>query len=336
MNLCIACMTCSSGVAAIARSIVLVLRRCSSKSHTAPSQAPVLQHSNAAVVQPGAAGRMELPNPIAVGNAVGSTAAQLEPNIVDVSQCQEGEGEPLDLFVTNLSGRTVELRGLSPNCQISQLFQCVAALFGYQPDKCWHQLYEISQLLHGTLPLDNVTSTLDEVGVRPGSVLSFVWTADLVTLKFANGDTLDVKRDLACSCGALKEAMTENGDDVKPLPERIKVGIMKKALEYCYYHMEVPASDIQRPLHSTNLRECGVCDWDADYIEVEQELLFELIMAADALHMQSLLDLACAKVASMIKGKTTEEVRKQFNIVNDFTPEEEAQVREENRWLEDA
>jgi hypothetical protein len=29
----------------------------------------------------------------------------------------------------------------------------------------------------------------------------------------------------------------------------------------------------------------------------------------------------------MIKGKTPEEIRKTFNIVNDFTPEEEAQVR---------
>jgi len=44
----------------------------------------------------------------------------------------------------------------------------------------------------------------------------------------------------------------------------------------------------------------------------------------------------CANVASMIKGRNTEEIRKQFNIVNDFTPEEEAQVREENRWCEDA
>ena len=36
-------------------------------------------------------------------------------------------------------------------------------------------------------------------------------------------------------------------------------------------------------------------------------------------------------------GATTpEEIRKTFNIVNDFTPEEEAQVREENKWCEEA
>lgn len=34
----------------------------------------------------------------------------------------------------------------------------------------------------------------------------------------------------------------------------------------------------------------------------------------------------CAKVASMIKGKSPEEIRSTFNITSDFTPEEEAKV----------
>lgn len=32
----------------------------------------------------------------------------------------------------------------------------------------------------------------------------------------------------------------------------------------------------------------------------------------------------------MIKGKTPEEIRKLFNIQNDFSPEEEAQIKKEN------
>jgi S-phase kinase-associated protein 1 len=42
------------------------------------------------------------------------------------------------------------------------------------------------------------------------------------------------------------------------------------------------------------------------------------------------------QVASLIKGKTPEEIRQPFNSVNDFTPEEEKQVREENKWCEEA
>ena len=40
-----------------------------------------------------------------------------------------------------------------------------------------------------------------------------------------------------------------------------------------------------------------------------------------------LLDVTCKTVANMIKGKTPEEIRKTFNIKNDFTPSEEEQVR---------
>merc|ERR1719373_1205971 len=52
--------------------------------------------------------------------------------------------------------------------------------------------------------------------------------------------------------------------------------------------------------------------------------------------VKPLLDLTCAKVASMIKGKSPEEIRRKFNIQNDFTPEEEEAVRQENKWAKEA
>ena len=81
-----------------------------------------------------------------------------------------------------------------------------------------------------------------------------------------------------------------------------------------------------------------VQEWYANFVGngLDQEVLFELILAANYMDIKPLLDLTSSAVASMIKGKTPAEIRTTFNIVNDYTPEEEAAVTEENKWCEDA
>ncbi|VAH54324.1 unnamed protein product [Triticum turgidum subsp. durum] len=75
--------------------------------------------------------------------------------------------------------------------------------------------------------------------------------------------------------------------------------------------------------------------FDAEFVKVDQATLLDLILAANYLNIKGLLDLTCQTVADMIKGKTPEEIRKTFNIKNDFTPEEEAEIRRENQWAFD-
>lgn len=124
------------------------------------------------------------------------------------------------------------------------------------------------------------------------------------------------------------------GEEDIPLPN-LSTHILQKIIEYCEYHKNDQPEEIEKPLRTTNLAEL-VDSWDAKFIEVENmEELFKIIQGANYLDIASLLDLSCAKVASLIKGKTPEEIRKTFNIINDFTPEEEQQIREENRWAEE-
>merc|ERR1719465_331752 len=160
--------------------------------------------------------------------------------------------------------------------------------------------------------------------------------AAMIRLKSAQGELFEVEEAVASSSTLIKNMVEDSGTDEEiPLPN-VKTAVLSKVLDYCKFHKDEPAAEIQKPLKSANLAECGIREWDVEFVDVEQEILFEIILAANYLDIKALLDLTCAKVASMIKGKTPEEIRKQFNIVNDFTPEEEAQVREENKWCEDA
>ena len=123
-------------------------------------------------------------------------------------------------------------------------------------------------------------------------------------------------------------------DDEIPIPN-VKSSILKKVIDFCTYIKTNAPPEIEKPLKSANLKDV-VNPWYATYIEVDQEVLFDLIMAANYLDIKPLLDLGCAYVASMIKGKTPEQIRQLFNIENDFTPEEEAQIKQENKWAEES
>ncbi|CAL9115336.1 unnamed protein product [Musa textilis] len=72
--------------------------------------------------------------------------------------------------------------------------------------------------------------------------------------------------------------------------------------------------------------------WDAEFINVDNDTLFDLLEAADYLNVSSLLELTVKTIAGNMKGKTPEEIRDTFDIVCDYTPEEEQEVRRQYFW----
>jgi S-phase kinase-associated protein 1 len=83
----------------------------------------------------------------------------------------------------------------------------------------------------------------------------------------------------------------------------------------------------------SGLDEAAKKTWLNQYFEIDDDNLFKLIMAANFMEYKGLLDEGCKKVADYIREcKTPREIRRRFNIKNDFTPEEEEEVRKENSW----
>ncbi|XP_057531037.1 SKP1-like protein 1B [Amaranthus tricolor] len=149
-----------------------------------------------------------------------------------------------------------------------------------------------------------------------------------ILLKSSDGETFEVDEVVALESQTIKHMVEDDcADNVIPLPN-VTSKILAKVIEYCKKHVDSPKSS------ENNDRQVDdeLKTWDADFVKVDQATLFDLILAANYLNIKSLLDLTCQTVADMIKGKTPEEIRKTFNIKNDFTPEEEEEVRRENQW----
>ena len=153
-----------------------------------------------------------------------------------------------------------------------------------------------------------------------------------------------VSREAAKMSGLIKDMLEDQGDGeaIIPVPN-VSGRTLKLALEYMEFHHNNRADPIEKPLKGKI--DDSICEWDKNFLftelvknhdEKQHETLVDVIMAANFLNVKDLLDLTCACVASMIKGKTAEQIRALFNIENDFTPEEEEKIREENRWCEEA
>jgi S-phase kinase-associated protein 1 len=148
-------------------------------------------------------------------------------------------------------------------------------------------------------------------------------------------DDVKILREIAVASGNKLLNTMIDGDPkekVFHLPN-IKRAVLVKVVEYMVHHHNNPAKEIKKPIKSSNMAEI-VSVWDAAYVDVDQPMLFGLVLAANYLDYKDLLDLTCAKVAAMIKGKSPEELRKLFNIVNDFTPDEEATLADEAKWAD--
>ena len=138
-----------------------------------------------------------------------------------------------------------------------------------------------------------------------------------------DGEIIEIDVKTASHSVLIKGMIDESGlEEEVPLPQ-VSKAIMDKIIVYCDRLNANQPPEIDKPLSSTDMYQV-VDAWHAEYINIDQETLFELVMAANYLDIKSLLELSCAKVASLIKNKSVAEIRQYFGIENDFTPEEEA------------
>ncbi|KAG8364419.1 hypothetical protein BUALT_Bualt19G0126800 [Buddleja alternifolia] len=164
--------------------------------------------------------------------------------------------------------------------------------------------------------------------------MSSVAVQKMIVLESSDGEAFEVEEAVAVESEKIKHMIdNECADTTIQLPN-VTSKILAKVIEYCKRHVDAAAAaakDGALPA-GEKVADDDLKAFDTEFVKVDQDTLFDLIRAAHFLDIKSLLDLTCQTIADMIKGKTPDEIRRYFKVKNEFTPEEEEEVRRENAW----
>merc|ERR1711964_446457 len=74
--------------------------------------------------------------------------------------------------------------------------------------------------------------------------------------------------------------------------------------------MGVP-DEIAKPIKCVKMEKLVADPWDAEFINKQtKKVIFQIILGANYMDIKCLLHLGCAKIATLIKGKSPEEIKK--------------------------
>lgn len=165
----------------------------------------------------------------------------------------------------------------------------------------------------------------------------------MIKLESSDEHVFELPKKIVEKSVTIKHMITDLGEDNdEPIPLlEITSDVLGKVVEWLAVVREEKVSTSEENKDEEYLTEetydGQFSEFETHYFDptiVTQETLFAIIVASNFLDIKSLLDRACKQVANKIKGKTPQEIRDTFNIKNDFTPEEEEEIRKENEWAE--
>lgn len=160
-------------------------------------------------------------------------------------------------------------------------------------------------------------------------------SANAVTLVSMDGDSFVVETS-AILVSQLIKVMVDgsSGDDAKEIPlPNMRSNVLAKVVEFCNHHYVEPMKTIPKPIQYGLGVADHVQEWYADFASgLDDEMLFELLLAANYLDLAPLLEICAATVGLRAMNKTPEEVAREFNLTEPFSPEVEKKLREENKW----
>merc|ERR1712050_576580 len=93
--------------------------------------------------------------------------------------------------------------------------------------------------------------------------------------------------------------------------KKVQADILELIVRYLEHHKGKVPQEIAKPIRSVKMEKIVEDEWDAKFINsLPKKTIFQVILGANYMDIKSLLHLGCAKIATLIKGKSPEEIKK--------------------------
>jgi len=125
-----------------------------------------------------------------------------------------------------------------------------------------------------------------------------------------NPTRLVIDKEQALMSKLVANIVEGDSDATEISVKQVDADTLELIVKYLKHHKGKEPAEIAKPIRSVKMEKIVEDPWDATFINgLPKRQLFQLILGANYMDCKSLLHLGCAKVATMIKGKSPEEIK---------------------------
>jgi S-phase kinase-associated protein 1 len=145
-------------------------------------------------------------------------------------------------------------------------------------------------------------------------------TNDILIIQSADNHSFPISKEAACKSVVINDMIESLGDSSEPIPLTNSCctydNLQKVLIFLDYIHNNQEEATKLNEWVDSKGNIGNQPDWFKNFINVDKQILFQIILIADYLDIQILVDFACFTVANQIKSMSPEEIQQVFSVDN--------------------
>ena len=146
---------------------------------------------------------------------------------------------------------------------------------------------------------------------------------------------ISIPYNVACFSMMIKSMLEDSDEyeeDIIPL-HAVDEKTIRKIILFMEKHVNDPFPIVEKPIQTNDIKKLLPNNpWDIDYLDMKNEELFKVILAANYLDITPLMDACSIKIACHIKDRDPQYIKTYFGA-EEPSMEEEIKAREDNKLL---